>query len=153
MRVLEPWVESPLSEFLTESSAQLVLLMTSSGQVIAQHGFTRSLDVMSVAALGAAIVASTGELARVMDTEALGHVVHQGKGCGVLLAPFPMGEKTWIGLIVFGRDTTLGLVQVFFHTMTQQIREAAPGSRKDEQVLAEEFEDELNRSLRRLFGR
>jgi hypothetical protein len=37
--------------------------------------------------------------------------------------------------------------------MTQQIREAAPGSRKDEQVLAEEFEDELNRSLRRLFGR
>ncbi len=153
MRALEPWVESPLTEFLAESSARLVLLMTSSGQVIAQHGFTRSLDVMSVAALGAAIVASTGELARVMDAGSLGHVVHQGKHGGVLLAPFPLGEKIWIGLIVFGQDTSLGLVQVFFHTMAKQIREAAPGSRSDEQILAEQFESELDRSLRRLFGR
>ena len=67
MRAIEPWVEPPLAEFLRESSARLVLLMTSSGQVVAQHGFTRSLDVMAVvAALGAGIVASTRELARVM---------------------------------------------------------------------------------------
>ena len=38
MRAIEPWVEPPLAEFLKESSARLVLLMTSSGQVVAQHG-------------------------------------------------------------------------------------------------------------------
>src|SRR5690606_16925898 len=53
MRTLEPWVAAPLEEFLAESSARLVLLMTSAGQVVAQHGFTRSLDVMAAAALGA----------------------------------------------------------------------------------------------------
>ena len=50
MRALEPWVAPPLETFLAESSARLVLLMTSSGQVVAQHGFTRSLDVMAAAA-------------------------------------------------------------------------------------------------------
>ena len=41
MRALEPWVEGPLQTFLDESSARLTLLMTSSGQVVAQHGFSR----------------------------------------------------------------------------------------------------------------
>jgi hypothetical protein len=59
MRAIEPWVEDPLRVFLAESAARVVLLTTTSGQVVAQHGFTRSLDVMSAAALGAGIVAST----------------------------------------------------------------------------------------------
>ena len=37
MRALEPWVEAPLQSFLAESSARLTLLMTSSGQVVAQQ--------------------------------------------------------------------------------------------------------------------
>ena len=47
MRAIERWVEAPLQTFLSESAARVTLLMTSSGQVVAQHGFTRSLDVMS----------------------------------------------------------------------------------------------------------
>ena len=153
MRVLEPWAERPLVEFLQESSARLVLLMTSAGQVIAQHGFTRSLDVMAAAALGAAIVSSTGELARVMGTKSLGHVVHQGTSQGMLLSPLTFRGSHWIVLAVYGRETTLGLVQVFLQRMADQLREAAPGARAEAKVLAEQFEDELNRSLRRLFGR
>lgn len=53
MRTLEPWVGPPLDRFLAESEARVVLLMTAAGQVVAQHGFTRSLDVMAAAALGA----------------------------------------------------------------------------------------------------
>ena len=55
MRALEPWVAGPLETFLAESAARVVLVMTSAGQVVAQHGFTRSLDVMSAAALGAGL--------------------------------------------------------------------------------------------------
>ena len=36
MRVLEPWVAGPLVDFLRESSARVALVMTASGQVIAQ---------------------------------------------------------------------------------------------------------------------
>jgi hypothetical protein len=153
MRAIEPWVEAPLADFLRESSARLVLLMTSSGQVVAQHGFTRSLDVMGVAALGAGIVASTTELARVMGLPTLGHVVHQGREGGVLLAPFTMPEATWIGLVAYGPDTTIGLVQLFFTRMAGDLGRAAPATRTRAPILAEQFEDELNASLRTLFGR
>jgi hypothetical protein len=78
MRALEPWVIHPLQTFLEESSARLTLLMTSSGQVVAQHGFSRSLDVMTAAALGAGIVASTDELARLMGATRFGALVHHG---------------------------------------------------------------------------
>ncbi|HEU4829561.1 MAG TPA: hypothetical protein VFT04_10215, partial [Gemmatimonadales bacterium] len=88
MRTLEPWVASPLETFLAESSARLVLLMTSSGQVVAQHGFTRSLDVMAAAALGAGIIASTSEVARIMGSPQFGALVHQGGRQGVFLAGF-----------------------------------------------------------------
>ena len=153
MRAIEPWVEPPLAEFLRESSARLVLLMTSSGQVVAQHGFTRSLDVMAVAALGAGIVASTRELSRVMSLPTLGNVVHQTSEGGVLLAPFVMPDATWIGLVAFGADTSIGLVQLFFGRMTTTLSSSAPDSGARAPVLAERFEEELNASLRTLFGR
>jgi hypothetical protein len=153
MRAIEPWVEPPLAEFLRESSARLVLLMTSSGQVVAQHGFVRSLDVMSVAALGAGIVASTREIARVMNLPTLGNVVHQTSEGGVLLAPFTMPEASWIGLVAFSSETSIGLVQLFFGRMTNALAASAPSSRARAPVLAERFEEELNASLRTLFGR
>lgn len=153
MRALEAWAEAPLVEFLRESSAELVLLMTGSGQVIAQHGFARSVDVMACAALGAAIVASTGEMARVLEVESLGNVVHQGGHRRVLLAPFRMPRGLWIGLVVFGPDTSIGLVQVFFSRLTAGLLAAAPSEQPPPAILAERFEDELNASLRSLFGR
>src|SRR5256886_7431385 len=50
------WTLEPLVKFVKEAGARLVLVMTSAGQVLAQHGFSRAVDVMSAAALGAAIM-------------------------------------------------------------------------------------------------
>lgn len=153
MRAIERWVEAPLQTFLAESAARVTLLMTSSGQVVAQHGFTRSLDVMSAAALGAGILASTAELARIMGARPLDAVVHQGSGVGVYLAGFETPRGRWLGLVVFGQETSLGLVQVFFARLVADLALAAPAAEPPRQVLAEDFEDELNSSLRTLFGR
>jgi hypothetical protein len=153
MRALETWVEEPLSTFLAESAARVTLLMTSSGQVVAQHGFTRALDVMSAAALGAGIMASTFELAKVMGSRPLGAVVHQGSGVGVYLAAFETPRGRWLGLVVFGAETSLGLVQLFFARLAMDLANAAPAAEPPRQVLAENFEAELNSSLRALFGR
>jgi hypothetical protein len=152
MRALEPWVEAPLQDFVREAAARVTLIMTSSGQVIAQHGFTRSLDVMAAAALGAAIVASTRELARELGAGSLGAVVHQGR-LGVYLASFPMPSGDWIGLVVFGPDSSIGLVQLFFGRLATALAAAAPREARPRDVLADSFEDELNQSLRALFGR
>ncbi|MEO8199106.1 MAG: hypothetical protein ABI679_01170 [Gemmatimonadota bacterium] len=153
MRSVEPWVVGPLEEFLGESSARLVLIMTSSGQVIAQHGFTRALDVMSAAALGAGIVASAQELARIMSWPAFATMVHQGTRQGHFLARFDTPRGMWIGLVVFGPETSLGLVQLFFTQLITQLRAVAPVEVERRDVLAADFERDLNTSLRTLFGR
>jgi hypothetical protein len=153
MRTLEPWVGPPLDAFLSESSARLVLLMTSAGQVVAQHGFARSLDVMAASALGAGIVASTAEVARLMGEPDFGALVHQGAGHGLFISSFDTPRGRWIALVVFGEDTTVGLVQLFFSRLCADLRAAAPPEQPRGPVLAENFEHDLNASLHALFGR
>jgi hypothetical protein len=153
MRALEPWVVDPLQAFLAESSARLTLLMTSSGQVVAQHGFGRSLDVMTAAALGAGIVASTEELARLMGSSRFGALVHHGVRQSCMLSAFSTPRGRWIGLVVFGPETSVGIVQLFFDQMVQQLVSAAPREQAAPPMLAENFESELDASLKALFGR
>ncbi|MGH7532488.1 MAG: hypothetical protein ACREL4_04260 [Gemmatimonadales bacterium] len=153
MRAVEPWVEGPVTAFLAESEARLVLLMTSSGQVVAQHGFARAVDVMGAAALGAAIVASTGEIARTLQWTPFGVMVHQGPAQSHFLAAFDTPRGRWIALVVFGSDTSLGIVQLFFEQLVKDLAAAVPAAPPAQQVLAENFESELNSSLRSLFGR
>ncbi|MDZ4674355.1 MAG: hypothetical protein SGI84_07870 [Gemmatimonadota bacterium] len=153
MRSIEPWVEDPVRTFLAESAARVVLLMTSAGQVVAQHGFTRSMDVMSAAALGAGIVASTEEIGRVLGDSGLGSQAHQGRRQGIVLAPFMTPLGRWIALVVYGPETSLGLVQLFLDRMVTDLRVAAPEPQLARPVLAEDFERDLNASLRALFGR
>jgi hypothetical protein len=153
MRALEPWVEAPLQSFLAESSARLTLLMTMSGQVVAQHGFGRSLDVMTAAALGAGIVASTEELARLMGAPRFEALVHHGARQSCMLSAFVTPRGRWIGLVVFGEETSVGIVQLFFDQMVRQLADAAPREQAQVPRLAESFEHDLDASLRALFGR
>ena len=153
MRALEPWVAEPLQTFISESSARLILLMTTSGQVIAQHGFSRSVEVMTAAALGAAIVASTEELARIMGASRFAALVHGGSQQSCMLAAFGTPRGRWIALVVFGGETSVGLVQLFFGQMIEQLVQAAPKEQSAASPLPEDFEHELNSSLKQLFGR
>ena len=153
MRALEPWVAAPLQTFITESSARLILLMTTSGQVVAQHGFSRSVEVMTAAALGAAIVASTEELARLMETSRFAALVHGGNRQSCMLSAFGTPRGRWIGLVVFGSETSVGLVQLFFDQMVEELVQAAPREQQESQPLPENFERELDTSLKELFGR
>ena len=153
MRALEPWVAAPLQTFITESSARLILLMTTSGQVVAQHGFSRSVEVMTAAALGAAIVASTEELARIMGAPRFAALVHGGTRQSCMLSAFGTPRGRWIGLVVFGTETSVGLVQLFFDQLVEELVTAAPREQASTSPLPENFEQELNTSLKELFGR
>jgi hypothetical protein len=153
MRVIEPWVAEPLQRFLGESAARVVLLTTSSGQVVAQHGFTRALDVMSAAALGAAIMASTEELGRLTASGASRSLSHQGSSRGLYLAGFDLPQGRWIGLVVYDHDSSLGLVRLFFDRLVADLQAVAPTATPSREVLASDFEEDLNASLRSLFGR
>lgn len=153
MRSVVPWVEAPLRRFLAESGARLALLMTSAGQVVAQHGFARSLDVMGAAALGAGIVASTEEIARLLGAGRFAAISRHAGEQGLYLAGFDTPHGRWIGLVVYDRGSSPGLVQLFFQQLAAELAAAAPTDAARPPVLAEDFERELNASLRALFGR
>jgi hypothetical protein len=154
MKAIEPWVLGPLGTFVNESQARLALLMTTSGQVVAQHGFAGSLDLMASAALGSGIIASSSELAVQMGWDPFRVVMHHGSRRAHFLSWFDTPRGRWIALVVFSADTKLGLVQVFFDRMVEELAAAAPAEVvQKKEVLAADFERELNASLRSLFGR
>lgn len=153
-RAVEAWTLEPLKQFVAEASARLVLLMTPAGQVMAQHGFSRALDVMSAAALGTAIMASTAEIARQLRQPAFAAVTHQGERYGIFLADVPTNRSAIVALVVFDLDvSSIGLVQLFFEQLRAELHAASPKTAVPKQVLAADFERQLSDSLDTLFGR
>jgi len=153
-RAVEAWTLEPLVQFVKEAGARLVLVMTSAGQVMAQHGFSRAVDVMSAAALGAAIIASTDEIARQLSQPPFAALNHQGQRHGIFLGSVIAGRGKLVVLAVYDLDTSsLGLVQLFFEQLTGDLQAASPKEGVSKQVLAADFERELSDSLNTLFGR
>ena len=153
-RAVESWTLQPLTDFVREAAVRLVLLMTPAGQVLAQSGFSRAVDVMSAAALGAAIIASTTEMARQMKQAPFGFLSHQGQRHGIFLASSVTGRGPVVALVVYDLDvSSVGLVQLFFEQLAADLAAASPKETVNKQVLAAVFERELSNSLNALFGR
>lgn len=151
--VVEAWTEQPLVRFVAQSSARIVVVMTPAGQVLAQHGFTRAVDLMSASALGAAIMASSGALAQQMGEAGFGALYHAGQKHGIHLAGCDTPRGRLIVLTVFGKETSIGLVQLFYDEFVTALRQAAPATQERKPILAADFESELNKSLSSLFRR
>ena len=151
--VVETWTEVPLQRYIAQSSARLVVVMTPAGQVLAQHGFARAVDLMSAAALGAAIFASSGALAQQVGEKSFGALYHSGQKHGVHLAGCETPRGRLIVLTVFGKETSIGLVQVFYDEFVVALKQAAPNDGPRKPILAADFENELNSSLASLFKR
>ena len=150
-RVIEPWLLAPLERFVRECGARLTLIMTPSGQVLAQHGFTRAVEVMSAAALGAGIAASTAEIVKMLDEPDFRVLNHQSPHHGIFLGRFATGRGPLLALVVYGADTSIGLVQLFFEDLVADLEAAAPVVAPRGPVLAADFERDLNESLATLF--
>lgn len=151
--VVEQWTAQPLERYVAQASARIVVVMTPAGQVLAQHGFARAVDLMGVAALGAAIMASAGALAELVGERTFGALFHAGQRHGIHLAGCRTGRGALVVLTVFGRDTSIGLVELFFGEFAAALRAAAPADSARGPILAENFEAELGASLATLFGR
>ena len=151
--VVEGWVETPLRGFVDDARVVLALLLHPSGQVLAQHGFTKAVDVMSACALAAAINASGAELGRQLEGKPFSGLHHAGRARQIFLAEAPTPRGTYIFLTVFDRESSLGLVQLYFEEFVRALAAAAPPKPEAGPVLQENFERELNRNLAALFGR
>lgn len=152
--VVESWIEAPLRQFVSDAGAELALLLHPSGQVLAQHGFARAVDVMTACALAAGIHASAGELGRQLDGRPFRGLHHVGRTRQIFLAEAGSPRGTYIFLTVFGAESSLGLVRLYFDELVAALATAAPvGPAALAPALAEHFEQDLNRNLAVLFGR
>ena len=142
----------PVERFAREASLRLVLLINESGQVLAQRGFARALDVMGVAALGAGIHASSQALAVLLGEGAFRHLHQGGAATQVFIGPFRTPAEDLIVIAVFGEDSSIGLVQVFFAELVREVA-ALPGWAQARPTAdAAAFERDLVAGLEHVFG-
>lgn len=152
--VVESWIEGPLHQFLDDAGVELALLLHPSGQVLAQHGFARSVDVMSACALAAGIHATSGELGRMVDDKPFRGLHHVGATRQIFVAEARSPRGAYIFLTVFGSESSIGLVRLYFDELVKGLTDAAPPEGPAPgPALAEHFERDLNRNLAVLFGR
>ena len=151
---VEGWLELPIRKFVDDSQVVLALLLHPTGQVMAQHGFTRAMDIMSACALAAAIHVSACELGVQLEGRPFTGLHHAGKDRQIFLAETETPRGPYIFLTVFDGQSSLGLVRLFFDEFRVNLANAAPPpAREPHAMLAENFEHELNRNLAALFGR
>jgi predicted regulator of Ras-like GTPase activity (Roadblock/LC7/MglB family) len=145
-------LRAPMATFVGQSRVRTAILLSHSGQVLAQHGFTGRLDIASVAALAAGAHASAHALAEIVGAGRWVHLHHAGSENQLFLAPFLTGGEEFVLVAIFDRDSTLGLVQLFFDRLVETVQEIPELSRSRGSGEVAEFERDLEAGLQALLG-
>ncbi|MEO5511118.1 MAG: roadblock/LC7 domain-containing protein [Longimicrobiales bacterium] len=114
-------LKGPMLTFVHESRVRIALLVNGAGQVLAQHGFTRGYEVMNVASLAAATHSSARALAELTSAPRWEHLYHGGKDRQLFLAPLRTPVEELVVVAIFDADSSLGIVQLFYQQLEQQI--------------------------------
>jgi hypothetical protein len=143
-------LKAPLDDFVRESRVRIVLLINGAGQVLAQHGFTRSYEVMNVASLAAAAHAASGALAPMCDARRWTHLHHAGKERQLFLAPMRTPGIELIVVAIFDNETSLGIVQMFFDRLRESVSQLPEFQQQLEETTQHAFERDLEAGLQRV---
>jgi predicted regulator of Ras-like GTPase activity (Roadblock/LC7/MglB family) len=114
-------LRGPIHGFVRESRVRIALLINGSGQVLAQHGFTGSYQVMNVASLAAAAHASSRALAELTGAGRWEHLYHGGAERQLFLAPLRTPVEEMILVAIFDGDSSLGIVRLFYETLERDV--------------------------------
>lgn len=147
------WADAPLKSFVDDARLELAILMHASGQVLAQLGFQRSIDVQTACALSAAINASAEHLGKMVDGTPFRGLHYAGNARQIYLGQVPTAEAKLLVLAVFDTESSLGIVQLYLKELQANVAAASPAAEDAAPALAENFEADLNRNLAQLFGR
>ena len=128
-------------------------MLEPSGRVLAAHGFTKSVDVMSACALAAGIHATATELGRMAQDAPYGALHYRGAASQLFLSPLAAPGRQLVLLAVFDDESSLGHVRVCFGDMVSAAAAASVGAEVPRAPLDADFERDLSRNLAVLFGR
>ncbi|MGH7482358.1 MAG: roadblock/LC7 domain-containing protein [Longimicrobiales bacterium] len=146
-------VRAPLQHFVRESRVRVALLISSSGQVIAQHGFTKSYEIVNVATLAAAVNAAAGSLAQLTGAERWSYLHQAGRNQHLFLAPVRLPASELIMVAIFDGASSLGLTQFFFDRFSEELRQLGVFGRTVPTQNAATFEKDLETAIRIFLSR
>ncbi len=144
------WLEAPLRRFVQDSRVQRAIVLRPDGSVLGQFGFQNAPEVMAACALAAAINASSSLLATQLGERPFVGLYQGGRTQGVFMGTFAVAGKSFLVLAAFDRESTLGLVRLYFGEFRAALAAFdGPGPLSD---LPMDLEADLNSSLEALFG-
>jgi predicted regulator of Ras-like GTPase activity (Roadblock/LC7/MglB family) len=107
-----------LNKMLSSSMAHSCLLIDRSGQLIAHHGNTPEIDILSLSALTAANFGATAEIARMLGEEEFTLLFHKGRSENVYFSA--IGEHV-IMVTLFDDRTSLGLIRLQINKVIEEL--------------------------------
>ncbi len=110
-----------LDKVVSSSLAHSALLIDRSGQLIAQHGNTLDIDILSLSALTAANFGATAEIAKILGEEEFTLLFHKGKSENVYFTA--IGEHV-ILVTLFDDKTSLGLIRLRINQIADELSTA-----------------------------
>lgn len=148
--VSAPWLDKPLRRFVQDSRVQRAIVLRTDGKVLGQFGFQSSAEVKTACALAAAINASGRALGKELDGRPFLGMHQGGRSQGVFMGPCTAGGRDCLLLAAFDRESTLGLVRLYFGEFRDSLGGAEGSAIRHEQP--QDLESDLNSSLDALFG-
>ena len=148
--VTAAWLDAPLRRFVQDSRVQRAIVLHPDGKVLGQFGFGKSTDVMTACALAAAINASGNELGRQLGGRSFLGLHQGGRNQGVFMGSCTSGGDEFLLLASFDRDSTLGLVRLYFAEFRDAVGDMSHEGRGT--GMPADLETDLNSSLDALFG-
>jgi predicted regulator of Ras-like GTPase activity (Roadblock/LC7/MglB family) len=145
-------LRGPVNEFVRDARVRISLVISGSGQVLGQHGFTSGYEVMNVASLAAAAHASARALAELTQAGHWSHLHHAGRQQQLFLAPLETPVEKLILLAIFDAESSLGLVQFFFNRLATRVAALPALASARASADARTFERDLEAGLDRIFA-
>ncbi len=135
-----------LTKIIEETEAHGAFLVDSDGFLVAEAGDIE-IDRVALAALIAASFGATAEIARIMGESDFDRLTHQGKTRSLFIGK---AGKRHILIVIFGRETNLGLVKLYAENAATQLGDILDGkvqleaSKNKIEAQADESKDEDN---------
>jgi predicted regulator of Ras-like GTPase activity (Roadblock/LC7/MglB family) len=107
-----------LKGIVSSSLAHYVLLIDRSGQLIAHHGNTPNIDILTLSALTAANFGATAEIARLLGEEEFTLLFHKGRNENVYFSA--IGDHV-IMVALFDDKTSLGLIRLRINQIIDEL--------------------------------
>uniref|UniRef100_A0A7V1EGW4 Roadblock/LC7 domain-containing protein n=1 Tax=candidate division WOR-3 bacterium TaxID=2052148 RepID=A0A7V1EGW4_UNCW3 len=112
-------LEKLLGDFYSQTNVIWSMLITSSGHLLVQRGFTRSFDVLTIAALTCNIFNSTMELAHIIGEKNFFELLQEGGRTSLYYVAF---DGDYLLVSLFDDRTIPGVVKVASEEFTKNVK-------------------------------